>query len=248
MDENLLAAVLAQFGERLTAIEGALNNVRPAPESTTIERTLQTFATVGQPASDRLVPRDVQSTEVGEPIPDWAALSQSNRLVVTEGFDTLPLNGLTSQRPKPSTLSRSGIGSGEIAAQEHSRVGVDFTIEATRGYLKAPPPDDRVALSGQQFIRASDDQFVQVRSEDGRLLGAMPSFPADIERINTQDGHTLSVGMVAVRSVVVPYNQGINPFHIQGFIPAPGVQEGPLTTGVFGAGLNLDNPDIGRRV
>jgi len=105
-----------------------------------------------------------------------------------------------------------------------------------------------VAQAGSQFLRAVDDEFVQVRAEDGRLLGAIPKFGADVEQIHTQQGQQLNVGMVAVRAVVIPYNQSIDPYDIQGFIPAPGIQRGALTTGMIGQGRNLDNPDIGRRV
>lgn len=114
-------------------------------------------------------------------------------------------------------------------------------------YEPAPPPRE-AALEGSQFIRCTDDAWVQVRTEDGKLLGAIPAFPADVDRVFTQARQELSVGMIAVRAVVVPYNAGVDPFAIQGFVPGPGVVRGPLSTGAVGLNANLDNPDIGRRV
>ena len=98
-------------------------------------------------------------------------------------------------------------------------------------------------MSGQQMLQCYGRDFVPVHTEDGVLLGAIPTFADAVEQVYTRQGTALSVGWLALRTVVAPYNRGIDPGQIDGFIPAPGYRPGPLTTGPQGRG---DNPDVGR--
>lgn len=143
----------------------------------------------------------------------------------------LPHRMAVSERPEPSAFPGPGV----------------IEVPAGRPYTTAPAPEEP-AIDGKQFIRCVGDDWVQVRSEDGRLLGAMPSFPEDVQVVYTELRQEMTVGMLAVRAVVVPYNRGIDPSKIVGFVPAPGLEAGPLTTGAVGRGANLENPDIGRRI
>ena len=83
-------------------------------------------------------------------------------------------------------------------------------------------------MTGDQFLRATQDQYVQVRSEDGVLIGCMPNFSSDIEVVHTSDGKLVNVGLCAVRAVVIPLNAGIDPRTIDGFMAIPGLPPGPL--------------------
>lgn len=83
-------------------------------------------------------------------------------------------------------------------------------------------------MTGADFIRATNDDRVQVRAEDGTLLGSVPRFADNIETLTCSTSQTVPVWTAAIRIVVVPYSQGVDPRTIAGFDPVPGLAEGPL--------------------
>ena len=109
--------------------------------------------------------------------------------------------------------------------------------------MEAVRPPTEVSVAGSAMLQCYGRDFVPVHTEDGVLLGAIPTFGESVEQVYTRQGTALSVGWLALRTVVAPYNRGIDPGQIDGFIPAPGYRPGPLTTGPQGRG---DNPDVGR--
>ena len=107
--------------------------------------------------------------------------------------------------------------------------------------MEAVRPPTEVSVAGSAMLQCYGRDFVPVHTEDGVLLGAIPTFADAVEQVYTRQGTALSVGWLALRTVVAPYNRGIDPGQIDGFIPAPGYRPGPLATGQRG-----DNPDVGR--
>src|SRR5215469_14583282 len=201
IDENLLARVLADFGNRLTAIEGALSHAsrsNPSEPAQPAAPALSPIAGSGQSPPSRLDAANEQAPDVPQLEPDWSALPNRFSPPNPEGTTGISLDSYSGLRPRTSSVPRSriaeaGVGTGQVAAASQSRQGVDFAVEG-RAYPQGPAPDNRVAQAGSQFLRAVDDEFVQVRAEDGRLLGAIPKFSADVEQIHTQQGQQLKVG------------------------------------------------------
>ena len=239
MDEEILeiltslAKSLAMTNERLDKMEHQHDRSNSPLEETASSGALSTFQRTRPAVLTGLVLPNADGAWLSETIPDRQEILASGLRDDPRGHPELPRRVAPRERPQPAAVSRPG---------------VDFAVEVPRGrYAEAPSPEE-AALKGSQFIQTQGDQYVQVRAEDGTLLGCMPSFSGDIDRVFTEMRQELSVGMLAVRAVVVPYNKGIDPFSIAGFIPGPGVQRGALSTAPVGQGANLENPDVGRRV
>ena len=227
--EQQLVALLTNIVERLDALEKA--NARPASPLSALADLLPPQSREGQGASSPVV-FGANGRATGEqPLPDSPPVFEGFDTYDTRGAGRVPHRMAVSERPQPPAVPGPGV----------------IEVPAGRPYTTAPAPEEP-AIDGKQFIRCVGDDWVQVRSEDGRLLGAMPSFPEDVQVVYTELRQEMTVGMLAVRAVVVPYNRGIDPSKIVGFVPAPGLEAGPLTTGAVGRGANLENQDIGRRI
>jgi len=101
----------------------------------------------------------------------------------------------------------------------------------------------------QDLIQCYEDQYVQVRTDDGKLLGVVPNFGADISQIRNKHGQTLSVGVVAMRAVHVPTGQGFNPYDLYDFKPAPGVRNEVIELkGLGQAGQPYTDPDVAKGI
>ena len=95
-----------------------------------------------------------------------------------------------------------------------------------------------------KIARMYHDEYVQVRTDDGRLLGVVPTFGGDITSIFTKSGRTLSVGAVLMRAIHVPTGQDINPYDLYDFIPVPGLPNQTIDL----RGVKRDDPDTGTPV
>lgn len=102
-----------------------------------------------------------------------------------------------------------------------------------------------------QFLRALNDQWLQVRTDDGTLLGTVPA-PADlasVERLQNTKGQQVPVGWVLMAAVRIERAGGLNPFDLYDFEPAPGVTPESVGLGPLGApGEKQADPDIGKAV
>lgn len=101
----------------------------------------------------------------------------------------------------------------------------------------------------QGFLTVIADQFVQVRTDTGLLLGCIPMVPTGTTRIVTAHGQGLTLGQVAMPAVLVEEHAGVSPFDIPGFIPAPGITPANIAErmGPLGPASKSD-PDIGTGV
>jgi hypothetical protein len=81
------------------------------------------------------------------------------------------------------------------------------------------------APSPSSFINCMRDDFVQVRRADGTLLGCIPQFGDNIERVYTRDGASCDVATGIVRGVIVP--DTVDPREIAGFVAREGVKLDP---------------------
>lgn len=236
MDDAVLSQVLTVIIQKLDALEKEIAHARPTPPQHSVSDLVQALSRGGSGPSSPVV--NGAGPPGGTPLPE----SFPSGPEVLSGFELDVPRGAAAVRPRVAAGQRS-----ELTAV--SRPGVEWgtlEIPAGRPYAPAPPPQD-VAVDGRQLLRCLGDDMVQVRSEDGRLLGAIPMFPDNVETVYTEQRQEMRVGMLAIRTVVVPYNRGIDPRTIVGFVAAPGLEDGPLTTGAVGRGANLENPDIGRR-
>lgn len=233
MDDQL-AEVLKVILLKVDQLERQVNSGRQStPIAEGLAGALSALSRGGQPAPQSVEQVSTRGTDEPEPQPPRPQVFSGFAEDDSAGVVRLPNRVAPSQRPIAPAVPRPGI---------------DFQIEVPAGrYERAPVPRE-AAVEGQQFIQCLGDQWVQVRSEDGILLGAMPTFGSDIQIIFTEQRQQLAVGMLAIRTVVVPYNQQIDPRDIHGFVAAPGLQRGPLQTGPVGRQANLDNPDIARQV
>lgn len=226
MDEAALITLLTTLVQKVDALERRQADVRPSPFSEVLEGAVSPQPGVGQQPPQRMDPSHPQWPPGGGAIAPSPALYDG-----TEWDDPRHQAGV-SNRVAPRQRDQSA---------PVPRSGVDFALDLSNAagrYSPAPPPHE-AAYSGQEFLQATSDEYIQVRSEDGKLLGCMPTF-GDIQQVHTQRLQTLNVGMVAVRTVVVPYNQGINPYEIHGFIPIPSLPNSALST--------IDSTDPGRAV
>jgi hypothetical protein len=76
--------------------------------------------------------------------------------------------------------------------------------------------------NAQNFLKAIDDDFIQVRTEDNppRLLGCIPGkLPPGTSEITPANGGRYQVGILMVPAIVISTSRGQDPRHIPGFIP-----------------------------
>ena len=184
---------------------------------------------------------------VGRPDPEGPSSPLPSRQEVSGGLGAsggpsgfeVPPHMADRQRPRPPSIPRPAVAGPEPIAslQVPLRPGMEPVNSAV---------PHSVAIDGRDLIRAYSPGMIPVHAEDGLLLGCMPAFGDSVEKVYTRHLQEMSVGALMLRTVVVPYNVGIDPFDIEGFQPAPGIQPGPLSTGPIGPGANRQNPDVGR--
>src|SRR5215831_10349307 len=167
--------------------------------SPALSAALQAFGRSGPtvpPAVDGRDPDQPWSDErAGPPIP--------RSPVEYGGPPGSPVLGHVATRigPEPTPIPRPAVGRPE--AQLPLRPG----MEPVR-----PPTEASVA--GTSMLQCYGRDYVPVHAEDGVLLGAVPTFGDSVEEVYTRHGQALSVGWLALRTLVAPYNRGIDPGQI----------------------------------